>query len=254
MSDFPDISIIITTYNRPSFLRRALASVLAQDIKGVELEVVVVDDGSDENNLPVLEDLDKHFRLKHIPLLYFKMGENSGYQCKPKNIGVQQSNGEFIAYLDDDNVWKPSHLRVLWEAIQRHDCDLVYGMREYKATPECKEPPVLGTGVIGPFIADNIQKANFIDTSDMMHSKGAYYQLAQLDGKGWDEDLQRFGDWNFVYRWAKAGLSGMPVYQIITEYWWHGDNLQMTRKATNSPIQLDKDTYDELSRLHINAR
>jgi glycosyltransferase involved in cell wall biosynthesis len=182
------------------------------------------------------------------------MGENSGYQCKPKNIGVQQSNGEFIAYLDDDNVWKPNHLRVLWEAIQRTDADLVYGMREYKATPECKKPPALGTGVIGPFIADNIVKANFIDTSDMMHSKGVYYKLADIDGKGWDEDLNRFGDWNFVARLAGAGFKGTPVYQIITEYWWHGENLQLIRTPDAHPIQIDKDAYDEARRLHADAR
>lgn len=254
MMQFPDISVVITTFNRPNFLRRALASVLAQDIKGVDVEVVVVDDGSTENNIPVLEGFDKHFCLKHIPLLYFKMGENSGYQCKPKNVGIQQSNGEFIAYLDDDNVWKKQHLRVLWEAIQKHDCDMVYGMRTYKATLDCKKPPVIGTGVIGPFIDENIKASNFVDTSDMLHSKGGYYRLAQIDGKGWDEDLNRFGDWNFVYRWAKAGLSGKPVYQIITEYWWHGENLQLTRNVTELPVQIDKDAYDEARRLHVNER
>jgi Glycosyltransferases involved in cell wall biogenesis len=253
MIKFPDISVIITTYNRPTFLRRALASVLAQDIKGVDVEVVVVDDGSEEDNIPVLTDLDKHFMLKGIPLLYFKMGENSGYQCKPKNIGIQQSNGEFIAYLDDDNVWKPNHLRALWNELQRTDADLVYGMREYKATKECKKPPVLGTGVIGPFVTDNILKANFIDTSDMLHSKGVYYKLAEIDGKGWDEDLNRFGDWNFVARLARAGFKGRPVYQIITEYWWHGENLQLIRNPDASPIQIDKDAYDEARRLYPDA-
>jgi glycosyltransferase involved in cell wall biosynthesis len=250
---YPDISVIISTYNRPKLLRRALLSVLSQDIEDVQLEVVVVDDASTENNLPVMESLDKHFTLKGISLLYFKMGENSGYQCKPKNIGVQQSNGEFIAYLDDDNVWKPNHLRVLWEAIQRHDCDMVYGMREYKATKDCKEPPGLGPGRIGPFIAENIKEGNFIDTSDILHSKGGYYQLAATDGKGWDEDLMRWGDWNFAYRWAMAGLSARPVYQIITEYWWHGDNLQLTRKPTDAPIQLTKDAFDASRSIHLNT-
>lgn len=251
---FPDISVIITTYNRPQMLRRALASVLAQDIKGVDVEVVVVDDGSDEDNLPVLEDLDKHFRLKGMSVLFFKMGENSGYQCKPKNIGIQQSNGEFIAYLDDDNVWKPNHLRVLWEAIQRTDADIVYGMREYKATKDVAKPPVLGTGIIGPFSADHITKSNYIDTSDIMHSKGVYYRLAEIDGKGWDEDLNRYGDWNFVARLARAGFRGHPVYQIITEYWWHGQNLQLVRAPSDSPIQIDKDAYDEACRLQSYAR
>jgi glycosyltransferase involved in cell wall biosynthesis len=252
--EYPDISVVLTTYNRPAKLRRALCSVLAQDIKDATFEVLVVDDASDTDNVAVLKDLEKHFALRHIPLLYYKLGENSGYHARPHNVGVQHSVGEFIAYLDDDNVWRPNHLRVLWEAIRRHDCDMVYCTRAYlKDEGFESEMNLVGVGLIGPFNAEAIKLGNYIDTSDILHAKGAYYRLATIDGKGWDEDLMRFGDWNFVYRWALAGLTARPVYQVLTDYYWHGENLQLVRKPDASPISLDNDVYAESRRLQSNA-
>lgn len=251
--EYPDISVVLTTYNRPKLLRRALRSVLSQDIKEVSFEVLVVDDASTEDNVAVLRDLEKHFKLRGVPLLYYKLGENSGYHARPHNVGCQHAAGEYIAYLDDDNVWRPNHLRVLWNAIRKFDCDMVYGTRAY-VNDAGHEGNVTGIGLIGPFNAKTIAAGNFIDTSDMLHSKGAYYRLATIDGKGWDEDLMRFGDWNFVYRWALSGLSARPVYQVLTDYYWHGGNLQLTRKPDASPISLDNDVYAEASRLQSNAR
>lgn len=254
--DYPDISVVLTTYNRPEKLRRALVSVLSQDITEASFEVLVVDDASDCDNIKVLQDLEKHFALKHIPLLYYKLGENSGYHARPHNVGVQHSVGEFIAYLDDDNVWRPNHLRVLWGAIRKFDCDMVYCTRAYKKDSDYTDKEVdsmVGVGLIGPFNAASIKKGNYIDTSDILHSKGAYYRLATIDGKGWDEDLMRFGDWNFVYRWALSGLSAKPVYQVLTDYYWHGNNLQLKRKPNASPVSLDNDVYAETSRLQSHA-
>lgn len=239
-------------------LRRALCSVLAQDIRGVEVECIVVDDASTDSTFETVKSLDKQFMLRGWPLLYFKMGENSGYQCRPKNIGVQHSNGEFIAYLDDDNVWKPAHLRELFEAIIRLDVDMVYGMREYKAAdgfePVHKgQKLALGPAPTQPFSAEALERANFIDTSDIMHSKGAYYMLCSQTGYGWDEEMRRFADWNFVYRWAKVGLSAAPVYRVLTEYWWHGGNLQLTRPVVEQPLAVGRFDLDENRSLQSHA-
>ena len=257
MQKYPAVSVIISTYNRAAMLRRALASCLAQK-SAPDFEVVVVDDASTDSTFAAVQSLDKQFRLRGVPLLYFKLSENTGYQCRPKNIGVQHCNGEFIAYLDDDNTFRSNHLAELFAAILRApEPDLVYGMREYHADRGCVAP-VLGIGRTMPFSADALARGNYIDTSDILHSKGAYYELANRDGKGWDEDLQRFGDWNFVYRWAKCGLTGRPVYRVLTDYYWHGQNLQLTRPVTQAPVRMSeqdwKESQDAVSRLHADPR
>lgn len=243
--------MVISTYNRAAFLRRALCSVLAQDIKE-EVECVVVDDASTDSTFETVKSLDKQFTLKGWPLLYFKLGENSGYQCKPKNIGVQHSNGEFIAYLDDDNVWKPNHLRELFSAIIENDVDMAYGMREYHAAegfnPLHKGQKLhMGIAPTFPLNSERLEQGNYIDTSDIMHSKGAYYVLCSHTGCGWDEEMRRFADWNFVYRWAKIGLSASPVYRVLTEYWWHGQNLQLTRPVMSQPVCARRDDIESSS-------
>lgn len=234
---FPAVSVIISTYNRPEFLDRALESVCAQDFE--DFDVWVVDDHSPDEK-PVGDVLEKwffKFKERGIELWAVRLAENTGYQCVPKNIGITQCDGDYIAYLDDDNTWTPDHLSVLFDAIIKDDVDMVYGGRRYINNTE-HSGLAEGDAPAQPWRPEILDHQNFVDTSDMLHTKGGAYMMAGMDGQMWDENLLRFGDWNFVHRWAKHGLTAAPVDAIITNYYWHGGNLQLTRKVTESPISL----------------
>ena len=84
------LSIIIPTYNRPHFLPRAVESALQQTLE--EVEVIVVDDGSDE---PVT--LPEHSQLKVI-----RLSQNSG-NAVARNVGLKAAKGQYVTYLDDDD-------------------------------------------------------------------------------------------------------------------------------------------------------
>ena len=84
------LSIIIPTYNRPQFLPRAVNSALQQTVE--EVEVIVVDDGSDE---PVT--LPEHSQLKVI-----RLSQNSG-NAVARNVGLKAAKGQYVTYLDDDD-------------------------------------------------------------------------------------------------------------------------------------------------------
>ena len=84
------LSIIIPTYNRPHFLPRAVESALQQTLE--EVEVIVVDDGSDE---PVT--LQEHSQLKVI-----RLSQNSG-NAVARNVGLKAAKGQYVTYLDDDD-------------------------------------------------------------------------------------------------------------------------------------------------------
>ena len=91
----PLVSVIITTYNRPHYLRLAIESVLGQSYDNIE--VIVTDDGGPgEENETVCSNYEgvQYHRL-----------ENSGGPARPRNFGLQQAKGEFIAFLDDDDIW-----------------------------------------------------------------------------------------------------------------------------------------------------
>lgn len=95
------VSIVITCYNYGKFIEKCLDSVLAQTFK--EYEVVIVNDGStDDSEEKILRYTGKeNFR-------YIRQ-ENSG-QAVAKNTGIRNAHGEFVAFLDADDLWEPNKL------------------------------------------------------------------------------------------------------------------------------------------------
>lgn len=101
MPTMTTVSIIIPAYNSARFLPEAIESVLAQTYK--DYEIIVVDDGSTDNTKEVLKPyLDK---IKYV------YQENRG-AASARNTGIKHSQGEYIAFLDADDVWLPEKLHI----------------------------------------------------------------------------------------------------------------------------------------------
>lgn len=103
----PRISVVIPTYNRPDMLREAVESVLAQTV-AADLEVIVVDDASPE---PVGAFADPRVRV-------VRRAENAGVYAA-MNAGVDAAAGEIVAFVDDDDWWRPEHLEGLLPGLER---------------------------------------------------------------------------------------------------------------------------------------
>lgn len=244
--DYPKVSVIISTYNRPAMLDRALASVAAQTFD--DFEVIVVDDCSPDPKAyeVVLNKWEAELSKREIAIWAYRLDENSGYQCMPKNRGVEKASGDYIAYLDDDNAWLPNHLEALVKAIESDfSHDMVYSRLRYIVDSKeaglklsesfggiVPEGDTIGT----PWNPNMLLKNNYVDTSTILHSKGAFWRLVRESGYGWDETLRRFGDWNFVWRWATHGLNAKLVDEVTVEYHWHDGSLQLTRPVVETPI------------------
>ena len=100
----PKVSVIIPTYNRADLLPRAIKSVLNQTFK--DFELIIVDDGSTDNTKEVVKGFQKEDgRIRYI------WQENSGGAAKPKNKGIKNSKGDYIAILDSDDEWLPEKLQ-----------------------------------------------------------------------------------------------------------------------------------------------
>jgi len=103
------VSVIIPTYNRASFLKEALDSVLLQ--KHVEMEVIVVDDGSTDNTSAIVEACGR-------PVAYCQQS-NAGVSAA-RNAGIKMARGEWLAFLDSDDLWLPGKLECQLDFLSRH--------------------------------------------------------------------------------------------------------------------------------------
>ena len=121
------ISAIITTYQRePAMVMRALDSVLRQTYR--ELEIIVVDDSPP--GYPLRDDvrkavLERQKANQEIPIRYVAHEKNMG-ACVARNTGLKTAEGEYVAYLDDDDEWLPKKLEKQMKVMAESNAGLVY--------------------------------------------------------------------------------------------------------------------------------
>lgn len=90
------VSVIIPMYNSEKTIRKTIDSVINQDYKN--LEIIVIDDGSKDKSYEIVSNLSKLYKIKLIKQI------NKG-PSSARNLGIKNSNGEFIAFLDSDDYW-----------------------------------------------------------------------------------------------------------------------------------------------------
>ncbi|NLM44204.1 MAG: glycosyltransferase family 2 protein [Clostridiales bacterium] len=115
------VSVIIPTYKRCQFIERAIDSVLNQTYKNIE--VIVVDDNGDgtPDRLKMLDIMKKYESDPRI--LYIRNPQNLG-GALARNIGIEVANGEFITFLDDDDVYLPTKIEVQYNEMVKNDWDV----------------------------------------------------------------------------------------------------------------------------------
>ena len=155
MTNSPAISVIIPMYNAENFIAECLESIFMQTFQ--DYEVIVVDDCSTDNSCAVVESYVEKFggRLKLI-----HTEENSGSGALPKNKGLMFSRGEYIAFVDDDDLITGTALEELYTLAKKYDADVVHC--EKNLTLSTKN----GKLDIGIFQSEDISKEPKLDTTD----------------------------------------------------------------------------------------
>jgi glycosyltransferase involved in cell wall biosynthesis len=114
----PDVSVIIPTYNRRSFLQEAVASCFEEN-EGIDVEVVIVDDGSTDGTRDWLKNLEDP-RIRPV------FQKHQGPQ-QARNAGLRAAEGETIKFLDSDDYLYSGTLSAQWNALEQSGADLCYG-------------------------------------------------------------------------------------------------------------------------------
>jgi glycosyltransferase domain-containing protein len=101
MSKLPLISVVVPTHNRPEFLEKTLKSILSQSYKN--LEIIIVSNGINKQNLKTA------LKFQDARIRYYEQ-DNSGGPASPRNHGIKKSNGKYVAFCDDDDLWMPDKI------------------------------------------------------------------------------------------------------------------------------------------------
>ena len=127
----PDISLIIPMYNAEKYITACLDSVLTQTFKNFEL--IIVDDCSDDSSPAIVDSYREKFggRLNH-----FRLKQNSGGGAIPRNTGITIARGEYIMFLDSDDMITETALEENLKLAREYDCDVLYRTQYYKVSED----------------------------------------------------------------------------------------------------------------------
>lgn len=214
-------SVIMPVRNRAHIIKASVESVLAQSFKDYEL--LIVDDGSDD----ALEDALRPFLSDNV--VYHRRPHEG--VCAARNYGLQQAGGEYIAYLDSDNSWRPDFLLKMHKALTRS--------KPQRQTAYCRCDRLRRDPESGKFVLDSVVgrkfdfkrlvAGNFIDLNTFVHARRC------LDGQSaFDENLKRMTDWDFI---LKITSRHEPVFvrDILVDY--HLDLAEDTISNTEDLVE-----------------
>ncbi len=123
---YPKVTAVVRTYNRSELLRKAINSVQKQDYPN--LEIIIMDDCSTDNTALVAADLVN----LDSRIIYFRQNVNCGTGAG-FNAGINIANGKYIAFLDDDDLWRPNKTSDQVKKLQSLECEfgLITGGVDY---------------------------------------------------------------------------------------------------------------------------
>ena len=120
------LSIIIPLYNEEKTIEEIIKRVLKVDLKGVEKEIIVVDDGSVDNSAKIVNSFIKNSLMKNVKLVRHKKNRGKGAAVR---TGIKNSRGDLILIQDADLEYDPNDIPHLLQPILEGKAEVVYGSR-----------------------------------------------------------------------------------------------------------------------------
>ncbi|MCD6274208.1 MAG: glycosyltransferase family 2 protein [Deltaproteobacteria bacterium] len=210
------ISIIIPTFNYVKFIKRAIDSVLNQNL--LPLELIIIDDGSTDNTEPLVSQYIN--QELPIPLVYYKK-ENQGVAAA-RNDGAGYARGDYILFLDADDELLPDALKNLTEPFQRHpELGLVLGQGIYvnkDGEPIIKKNQFLYSEPVTNFKA-YLDKNIFIANISCLLIKRAIFKKIDFPAH------LRVSEDRCVFAQLLALCRGASIGKPVVRLYYHDDSL-----------------------------
>lgn len=203
------------THNRAEMLRRALDSALAQTYP--DLEVIVVDDGSEDNTQAVLAEYKQRF--DNLVVLRQEMAKGA---CAARNRALSVATGIFITGMDDDDEILPDHVNTLYQAFRPELAFVSASLLEDDGQQRYARKLDVGIHKIDDILHYNKFTNQVFTLTERLREVG-----------GFDEDFPAFQDYD---TWVRLIAHFGPAEKISSAtYIWHTGHEQ--NRISNSPVK-----------------
>lgn len=197
-TSLPRISCIVPVHNGAAFISQALGSILAQ--QGARLEIIVVDDGSSDGSGDLASTFDGVIVHR----------QPQGGVAAARNAGLALATGDFVAFLDADDLWLPGKLSAQLAALGDADYAITK-VRHVKTNPDGRLPPDMGAGTGEEKLGQLMQC--------LLARRSAFDRVGPLDTR-----TTTRADQDWFLRATEAGLRHVVVDEVLTIRRIHGGN------------------------------
>jgi len=214
----PAVTVVMPTYNRPEFIAASIESVLAQTFR--EWELIVVNDGGSREVEATIAPFLADSRVRYA---YARHGGLSA----ARNVGMALAEGEYIAQLDDDDVYYPDHLETLVSFLRANPgCEAAYTDTR-RAFQQKRDGRWVTVKKTVPYSQDfdphAMRHQSYVPITSLMHARECVRQVGF-----YDENILRAMDWEYFIRLSRL----YPLHHlraVTNEQRERGDRSQMTR-------------------------
>jgi glycosyltransferase involved in cell wall biosynthesis len=219
------IAVIVTSHNRPSTVGRALKSVIDQDFK--VSEIILVDDGS--SNFSAIEDIAKNISSE-IKVYRNLSPRGPGFS---RNLGVQKSTSEFIAFLDDDNTFRFDHISTGLRKISSSNCDVAV---TYLNVVDSKMNSLGRTAIfLGNLLSSLSTVVNTLGDTHMIARRNVFLEYGGFS-EIWPNSQE---DWAMLLRWQRAGVKISTTGKATVNYYQNVHGIQQSQRSFSSWSDID---------------
>ncbi len=205
----PLISIVTPSFNQGKYLEQTIQSVLGQNYPN--LEYIIIDGGSDDNSLDVLQKYDDS-------ISYWESGKDTG-QSNAINRGFSIATGQILGWLNSDDFYLPGTLEYIAALFcSGNDCrkQIVFGNCLHLVE---EDGTAFGSNVVSNHLAFSLNLFDYIIQPSSFWSKSVFEDIGYLD-----ENMIYAFDWEWFLRAERIGIDFLAVERFLSVYRMHSSH------------------------------
>ena len=218
----PRFSFVIPVYDRTRLLLECVRSCLNQTYS--DFEIVIVTDGSPSDTLTVVADLQHETRIR-----VFTYPAPFGTACRARNRGIQESRGEYVCFLDSDDLCDPQRLAITDRLISETGADVIYGAVRF-IVDEGRSISGISFGDLALPNKSGFTLADLIAANQIYTLTVSVRREVLLRCGGFRLEMRYREDYELWLRLLYQGASFCQTQSVLSLYRIHGGNNELNFK------------------------